>query len=40
MDLPQTKSEAKMEFVGIISELMPAGNPTFLDVIKYPMVKI
>lgn len=28
-----------MEFVGIVSELMPAGNPIFLDVIKYPMIK-
>ncbi len=39
MDLPQTKSEAKMEFVGIISELMPGGNASHLGVIKFPMIK-
>jgi len=39
MDLPQTKSEAKMEFVGIISELMPGGNASHPEVIKFPMIK-
>lgn len=39
MDLAQTKSEAKMEFVGIISELMPGGNASHLEVIKFPMIK-
>ncbi len=39
MDLPETKSDAKMEFVGIISELMPGGNASHLEVIKFPMIK-
>src|SRR4051812_29053217 len=39
MDLPEKKSEAKMEFLTLTSNLMPGGNPTYLDVIKYPMVR-
>ncbi|WP_157580875.1 hypothetical protein [Segetibacter koreensis] len=39
MDLAQVKAEAKMDFVSLVSDLMPAGNPTYLGVIKYPMIK-
>jgi hypothetical protein len=33
------RSEAKMELVLRTNELMPAGKPKFLEVIKYPMIK-
>src|SRR4051812_4913807 len=39
MDVPERKSEAKMELITLTSNLMPGGNPTYLDVIKYPMVR-
>jgi hypothetical protein len=39
MDMPEKKSEAKMEFLNMTGNLMPGGTPTYLDVIKYPMVK-
>ena len=39
MDVQETKSDAKVEFVSMVSDLMPAGNPAFLSMIKYPMVK-
>lgn len=34
-----TKTEAKMELISLTSELMPGGVPSFLEVIKYPMVR-
>ncbi|WP_157580404.1 hypothetical protein [Segetibacter koreensis] len=39
MDVPEVKAEAKMDFVSLVSDLMPGGNPTYLEVIKYPMIK-
>lgn len=39
MDFPETKLEAKMEFVGLVGDLMPAGIPAFLSMIKFPMIK-
>ncbi len=39
MDFPETKSEAKMEFVGLVSDLLPAGIPKFLSMIKFPMMR-
>ena len=39
MDMPEKKSEAKMEFLNMTGNLMPGGTPTYLDVIKYPMVR-
>ncbi len=33
------KAEAKMELIMITSDLMPAGKPSFLEVVKYPMIK-
>lgn len=39
MDVQETKSEAKVEFVSMVSDLMPAGNPAFLSMIKYPMIR-
>lgn len=39
MDLPEAKSEAKMEFVSLVSDLMPAGIPAFLSMIKFPMIR-
>jgi hypothetical protein len=39
LDLPETKVDAKMEFLSLTSILMPAGNPTYLDMIKYPMIR-
>lgn len=39
MDFPETKPEAKMEFVSLVSDLMPAGNPSFISMIKYPMIR-
>src|SRR4051794_36752898 len=40
MELPQTKADAKMDFITLVSDLMPGGKPTYLEVIKYPMIKI
>jgi hypothetical protein len=39
MEVAETKSEAKLELVTITGDLMPAGKPAFLDVVKYPMIK-
>lgn len=39
MDVQETKSDAKVEFVSMVSDLMPAGNPAFLAMIKYPMIR-
>jgi len=39
MDLPETKSEAKMEYLALVSDLMPAGIPAFLSIIKFPMLR-
>jgi len=39
MDFPETKSEAKMEFVGLVVDLMPAGIPAFLSMIRFPMIR-
>lgn len=37
-EVPATKAAGKMELMGVISELMPAGNPKFLEVINYPKI--
>ena len=34
MDLPEVKAEAKIDFVSLVSDLMPAGNPTYLGVLR------
>lgn len=39
LDVENQKHEAKMELVLKTNELMPAGKPKFLDVVKYPMIK-
>lgn len=39
LEVEHTRSDAKMELVSIAGELMPAGKPQFLEVIKYPMIK-
>lgn len=39
MDLPEAKSEAKMDFISFVGSLMPGGNPVYSDVIKYSMIK-
>ena len=39
MDFPETKSEAKMEFVSLVSDLMPAGIPAFLTMVKFAMIR-
>src|SRR4051812_31257037 len=39
MDLAEAKAEAKMDFIDLVGDLMPEGKPTYLDVIKYPLVK-
>ena len=33
------KTEAKMELISLTSELMPAGVPSFLEIVKYPMIR-
>lgn len=33
------RSDAKMELLMITSDLMPAGEPKFLEVVKYPKIK-
>lgn len=38
MELEVQKSKAKMEFVQLSRDLMPAGRPAFLEVIKYPKI--
>lgn len=39
MELPEKKSEAKMELVMMTSHLAPAGKPDFASVIRYPKIK-
>jgi len=39
MDLPDTRIEGKMELLARGSELLPAGKPKFLDVVKYPKIE-
>src|SRR4051794_22690215 len=39
LDIPEKKSDAKMEFLNLTSNLMPAGKANYLDVIKYPMIR-
>lgn len=39
MDFPETKAEAKMEFVSLVSDLMPAGIPAFLTMVKFAMIR-
>lgn len=38
LESEQLRSEAKMELVIMTSELMPKGKPSFLEVVKYPMI--
>jgi hypothetical protein len=38
MEIPEKKTEAKMELMARVSELMPAGKPDFLSMVKYPKV--
>lgn len=38
LEVEATRSNAKMELIAIESDLMPAGKPTYLDVIKYPKI--
>ena len=33
------KSDAKMELIALVSDLMPQGKPKYLEVIKYPMIR-
>lgn len=39
MEQAVTKTDAKMEYMGIASSLMPQGKPNFLAVVKYPMIR-
>src|SRR4051794_12333086 len=39
MDVSETKAEAKMEFLSLTSNLMPGGNPIYVDMINYPMIR-
>lgn len=39
MEVPEKKLQGKMEMIAVSRELMPAGKPNFLEVIKYPMIK-
>ena len=36
--LETNKTDGKLELLAITKELMPAGKPKFLDIIKYPMI--
>ena len=38
MEVETTKTEAKMQLVQMSRDLMPAGKPSFLNVIKYPKI--
>ena len=38
METTEQKLEAKMDLIRQSSELMPAGKPNFLDVIRYPKI--
>ena len=39
MEHPETKSDAKMGLSLLVSDLMPAGNPQYLEVVKYPAIR-
>ena len=39
MDLTEEKTDAKMDFMDIVGDLMPGGKPTYLDVIRFPTIK-
>lgn len=39
LEAPEYKAEAKMELLSMTGDLMPSGKPTFLEVIKYPMIQ-
>lgn len=38
LELPEQKFNGKMELTEVVSELMPAGQPKYLDVVKYPKI--
>lgn len=38
LEIPEQREEAKMELISATRELMPAGKPSFLEVVKYPMI--
>lgn len=38
LEIPEKKSEAKMELMMLTSELAPAGKPDFASVIRYPKI--
>jgi hypothetical protein len=38
LEIPDRKDEAKLELISVTRELMPGGKPTFLEVVKYPMI--
>lgn len=37
-ELPEQRTDAKMELLTITTQMMPAGVPKFLDVINYPKI--
>lgn len=39
LEMPKTKSEAKMELVLMTNQLMPEGRPQYLSVVKYPTIR-
>lgn len=39
LELPDHRSDAKMELMAMTSEWMPEGKPKFRDIICYPMIK-
>jgi len=39
MEDPNQRMQGKMEMITVSRDLMPAGKPAFLEIIKYPMIK-
>ncbi len=38
LEIPEQKLDGKMELATVVSDLMPAGKPDFLQVVKYPKI--
>ncbi|MDE3250277.1 MAG: hypothetical protein KGO82_16570 [Bacteroidota bacterium] len=38
LELPATKSEAKMELISMTTDLMPQGRPSFISIPRYPPI--
>lgn len=38
LELPDQKTDAKMDLMQLTNDLMPAGNPTFLEVVQFPKI--